>query len=108
MFADSSTNFDIGDGSIIGSFYEKDYGNFFEFSAAKGGDFNEDVVTERGETFKTNHRIWVTTVKENIDCGYRMGRVFKTVVYLWVEDEESESGAKLVKWNIKNRTEYRS
>ena len=29
-FAESSTYFNVGDGSIIGRFNEKDYGNLFE------------------------------------------------------------------------------
>ena len=33
-FADTSTYFDTGDGSIIGGFTEKENGTFFEFSAA--------------------------------------------------------------------------
>ncbi len=53
-FADTSTYFDTGDSSIIGSFTEKENGNFFEFSAAS----EEEVDNSFGTI---SHRIWVTT-----------------------------------------------
>ena len=101
-FADTSTNFDIGDGSIIGGFTEKENGNFFEFSAASEEEIDYSFGT-------IAHRIWVTSPwksKEGytMDCGYRLGNVLKTVAYLVVD--EDENGAVVEKWYIKGHTEY--
>ena len=103
-FADTSTYFDTGDGSIIGGFEEKEHGNFFEFSSAS----EEEVDNSFGTI---SHRIWVTTPwksKEGytMDCGYRLGNVLKTVAYLVVD--EDEFGESIVeKWNIKKHREYK-
>jgi hypothetical protein len=98
-FADTSTYFDIGDGSIIGSFTEKENGNFFEFSEAKREDFGWSEVPS-----DFIHRVWVTTPWK-MDRGYRMAKVLKTVVYVLVD--EDESGELVIeKWNIKGHTEY--
>ena len=96
-FADSSTYKDIGDGSIVGCFREKDGDNFFEFSD------NQDLSEVWAYQFP--HKIWVTTPVEGIDCGYRYGTVKKTVAYLAVD--EDEYGEPVVeKWHIKQCRDY--
>jgi hypothetical protein len=71
---------------IIGSFTEKDFDNYFEFS--------KNTVQPFGVEFP--HKIWVS-------CNaFRYGRVLKTVVYIVVD--ENDDGSPLVeKWNIKNQ-----
>ena len=102
-FADTSTYFDTGDGSIIGGFEEKTCENFFEFSAASAEEIDNSFGT-------ISHRIWVTTpwkshAGHTMDCGYRLGNVLKTVAYLIVD--EDEFGEPIVKkWNIRNHREY--
>ncbi len=108
-FADSSTCFNTGDGSIIGGFTEKEHGHFFEFSAASEEEIDNSIGT-------IAHRIWVTTPRKSearllhengytLDCGYRLGNVLKTVAYLAVD--EDENGPVIEKWFIKGHTEYK-
>ena len=102
-FADTSTYFDTGDGSIIGGFTEKENENFFEFSAASEEEIDNSFGT-------IAHRIWVTSswkshAGHTLDCGYRLGNVLKTVAYLIVD--EDEFGEPIVeKWNIKGHRKY--
>jgi hypothetical protein len=96
-FADSSVYKDVGDGSIIGSFQEKEAGNLFEFS------HNQDLSEVWAYRFP--HKIWVTTPREGIDQGYRYGIVKKTVAYLAVDEDEYGEPV-LEKWQIKNLREY--
>ena len=102
-FADTSTYFDTGDGSIIGGFEEKTCKNFFEFSAASTEEIDNSFGT-------IAHRIWVTTpmtshAGHTLDCGYRLGNVLKTVAYLIVD--EDEFGEPVVgNWYIKKHREY--
>jgi len=70
-FADSSVYHDLGDGSILGGFREKDTGNTFEFS--KNNDCNPEFPE-----YAYPHKIWVTTPIAGIDSGYRYGWVGKT------------------------------
>ena len=93
MFAPDSTYFDIGDGSILGSFIEKDHGHLFEFSK------------DLDETYEHYpHKVWVTTPKEGIDSGWRYANVKKSVCYILVD--EDEGGPVLERWDIKNHKQY--
>ena len=97
-FAPTSTYFDKGDGSIIGSFVEKDKGHLFEYSSNKGGF---------GALDGWPHRVWVTNPIENIDSGFRYANVKKTVAYIAVD--EDEFGLPVIeKWYLKKRTDYQS
>jgi hypothetical protein len=89
-FAPSSVYRVIGNGSIIGSFVEKEYGHFFEFS------INDDNVS-----FAENypHKVWVG------GDGYRYANVKKTVAYVIV-DEDDDGGPILERWFIKENTIY--
>ena len=91
-FAESSTYFNVGDGSIIGRFNEKDYGNLFEFSENRE-EWNTDYP----------HKVWVTT-PWNMDCGWRFAKVLKTVAYILTNDEDGNEVVN--KWSIKKHTEY--
>ena len=99
-FADESVYFgNGGDASIIGRFYEKDFGRLFEFSENR----------ERGHEFSKGypHKIWVTTPKIGLDQGWRYGKVLKTVAYI-VVDENDDGTPKVEKWQLKqnSRVEY--
>lgn len=88
-FACSSTYHDIGDGSILGFFNEKEYGHVFEFSV------NTDSMVLCEDFI---HKIWVGD-------GYRYGTVKKTVAYVCVD--EDQFGLPVVeKWEIKNHKLY--
>ena len=50
-FADTSTYFDTGDGSIIGGFEEKTCENFFEFSAASAEEIDNSFGTNGRTVF---------------------------------------------------------
>jgi len=93
-FAPSTVYKNVGDGSILGCFREKDSGNFFEYSTN-----NESVFPDQP------HKIWVTNPMEGIDSGFRYGKVLKTVAYI-VIDEDEYGQPVLQKWNIKERNEY--
>lgn len=96
-FADRSTYFDCGDGSIIGCFREKDTDNVFEFSE------NQDVNEAWAREFP--HKIWVTEPRPGIDQGFRYGTVKKTVAYLAVSEDEYGMPI-LEKWYIKGHRIY--
>ena len=101
-FADSSTCFNTGDGSIIGGFHEKEHGHFFEYSAASEEEIDNSFGT-------IAHRIWVTTPRKSedghtLDCGYRVGNVLKTIAYVVVD--EDENGPVVEKWFIKGHIKY--
>lgn len=90
-FAPTKTGFQY-DGTILGSFVEKDYGNLFEFSV---NDEPEHFVSRKNYP----HKVWV---EEN---GWRYARVLKTVAY--VVTDESEDGYPLFeKWFIKDHRTY--
>lgn len=100
-FAPSSVSFDRGDKSILGGFYEKQYGNWFEFSR------NDDML-DLGNTWagaEYPHKIWVTTPEQGMDCGFRYGIVKKTVVYI-VTDEDDSGNPVVERWDIKQHREY--
>lgn len=95
-FAPSSTYNNVGDGSIIGMFTEKEVGNYFEYSKNDDPFFaNEDFP----------HKIWVTTPRDGIDHGFRYGLVKKTVAYI-VTDEDEFGLPVVEKWSVKNNVEY--
>ena len=80
----------------IGSFVEKEYGNYFEWS------INDDSMVFC-EDF--HHKIWVTYPRTGIDQGYRYGTVKKTVAYVCVD--EDEFGLPVVeKWDLKKCQKY--
>lgn len=75
---------------ILGGFYEKDFGNFFEYAENNTGLFPEYP-----------HIVYVGNAKfVGGDCGYRFANVKKTVAYILCDND------KLAKWNIKNHKEY--
>jgi hypothetical protein len=88
-FAPLEVSFDRGDASIVGCFNEKENDHLFEYS--------------KNDSKEYPHKIWVTFPSE-IDCGYRMGLVKKTVAYVVVD--ENEYGFVVEKWNIKNQRDY--
>ena len=95
-FAPEAVSFDRGDKSILGGFYEKECGNWFEFSRN-----DDDFDFAQGHP----HKIWVTTPREGIDSGYRYGTVKKTVAYICVDEDEFGLPV-LEKWDIKQNVEY--
>jgi hypothetical protein len=99
-FAPETVSFDRGDSSILGSFYEKEYGKFFEFSVN-----TDDFDFAQGHP----HKIWVTTPREGIDSGYRYGTVKKTVAYI-VTDEDHTGAPVVEKWTLKQNSlrEYKA
>ena len=96
-FADSSTYFNVGDSSIIGSFESKETGQFFEYSEAKEDDWV--AYADYGLKDKFVHRVWVTS-RWKMDRGFRMARVLKTVVHVLI-DEDDHGEPMIVKWKIK-------
>lgn len=88
-FACSTVYKNVGDGSIIGMFREKEFDHLFEYS-----ENNDDIYPEHP------HKIWVTTPIPRIESGYRYGKVMKTVAYIQSNDEE------VVKWSIKQNVQY--
>lgn len=93
-FAPESTYFDIGDGSILGRFVEKECGNLFEFSKN-----TDSIMTE------WPHLVWVTTPRPGLDSGYRYANVKKTVVYI-VTDEDDQGRPVVEKWYIRDYSLY--
>ena len=81
-----------GDGTILGSFDEKEYGKYFEFS-----ENNENFYTEYP------HKVWVTT-PWHMDGGWRFAKVLKTVAYILANDEDGNDVVE--KWAIKKYQEY--
>ena len=81
-----------GDGTILGSFDEKEHGKFFEFS-----ENNENFYTEYP------HKVWVTT-PSHMDGGWRFAKVLKTVAYILTNDEDGNDVVE--KWAIKKYLEY--
>ena len=96
-WADLSTYFDQGDGSILGSFREKDTDNLFEFSE------NRDSTEPWAQNLP--HKIWVTESVPGIDSGFRYGIVKKTVAYLAVDEDELGNPV-MEKWQIKQHRTY--
>ena len=98
-FAPESVSFDRGDKSILGGFYEKEHGNWFEFSR------NDDML-DLGNTWEGveyPHKIWVTNPRDGIDSGFRYGIVKKTVAYI-VTDEDDYGNVVLEKWYLKQNS----
>jgi len=93
-FAPSSVYKDVGDGSIVGRFVEKDCGNLFEFSENNDGIFPEFP-----------YKVWVANPIDGLESGYRYAKVLKTVAYLAV-DEDEYGNVVVDKWNIKAYTKY--
>ena len=91
-FADSTTYFNTGDGTILGCFNEKDFDNLFEFSVNPGvSGFCDDYP----------HLVWVNS--RNPETRY--AKVLKTVAYVVVD--EDENGDPIVeKWTIKKMRKY--
>ncbi len=90
-FAPTKTGFQY-DGTILGSFVEKDHDNLFEFSV---NDEPEYFVSR--ENFP--HKVWVA---ENT---WRYARVLKTVAYV-ITDEGSDGYPVVEKWFIKDHRTY--
>ena len=100
-FADRTSYYDVGDGSILGSFIEKDHGHFFEFSQ------NPEPIlappAHGGRNVEYNHLVWVGDV---IGRRTRYARVLKNVVHIITD--ENEFGWVIEKWSIKHYREYTS
>jgi len=95
-FADSSTYFNTGDGSIVGQFTEKEHGNIFEYSA---------VPKDKTEDFPSyEHIVWVGPSLVS-GTEYRHAKVLKTVAYVIV-DEDDEGIPVIEKWDIKSHCVY--
>ena len=94
-FADRSTYKDIGDGSIMGRFHEKETGNLFEFSLNNDNNLEFPVA-------EYPHKIWVTTPVSGIDQGYRYGKVLRTRCHIVCDEDRTEV------WHFKGlgRVEY--
>jgi hypothetical protein len=92
-FAPISTYFaPHGDGSIRGGFYEKDHGNFFEYSDAEAAE-------DPSPWPKYNMKVWLNQGK------WRYAKVVKTRAYVVVD--EAEDGTPIVeKWILKKNGEY--
>ena len=96
-FAPDSVRFIYGDGSIMGSFTEKDAGNYFEFSK------NDEEMTDE---WNFPHKIWVTNPWDGMDSGFRYGEVMQTRVYICTD--ENDDGTPVVeKWMIKSKRNYK-
>lgn len=91
-YAPEHTYFDKGDGSIIGSFTEKEYGKHFEFSENREVD---------GWTYP--HKVWVST-PWHMDEGWRYAKVLKTVAYILTNDEDGNDVVE--KWYTKQHRLY--
>jgi hypothetical protein len=96
-FAPDNVCFVTGDSSILGSFHEVEFGNFFEFSKNK-----DEGIPHLSEY---PHRVWVTTPREGIDHGFRYAIVKKTVAYI-VVDEDDYGVPVVEKWKLKNKNDY--
>jgi len=98
-FADRTTYYDVGDGSILGSFVEKDTGNFFEFSQ------NPELIlappAHGGRNVEYPHLVWVGGV---VGRKTRYARVLKNVVHIITD--ETDDGWVVEKWNTKTYREY--
>jgi hypothetical protein len=92
-FAPDTVSFDRGDASILGGFYEKECGNWFEFSRN-----DDDFDFARAYP----HKVWVTTPRQGIDSGYRYATVKNTVAYVVVD--EDANGAVIEKWELKQNS----
>jgi hypothetical protein len=97
-FAPESVSFDRGDKSILGGFYEKEHGNWFEFSR------NDDGKTFSADGFMAMfaHKVWVGDV---VGQGFRYANVKKTVAYVCVDEDEFGTPV-MEKWQLKKNNEY--
>jgi len=100
--ASSTTYFNIGDSSIIGSFNLKDSGELFEYSEAKEEDWV--AYADYGLKDQYVHRVWVTR-PWHMDRGFRMAKVLKTVAYILL-DEDRDGNPVIEKWEIKKHNVY--
>jgi hypothetical protein len=98
-FAAETTYFDRGDGSILGSFTEKEYGKHFEFSE---NNENFQVLDPKNEEYP--HKVWVTTPWK-MDSGWRFAKVLKTRAYVLTNDADGNNVVE--KWYHTKYTEYR-
>ena len=79
----------------IGAFYERDAGNYFEFSRNDEQESWSDMP----------HKVWVGGRGVAGMTGWRYAKVLKTVAYIVVD--EDEYGLPVVeKWQIKNYRTY--
>ena len=92
-FAPDSVSFDRGDGSAIGSFFERDHGNLFEFSK------NHELVF--GEDFP--HKVWVTDPAAGTEACFRNARVLKTRAHI-VVDEDADGAPVVETWHFKQKS----
>jgi len=82
----------------IGVFYEKDTGNYFEYSVNDCPEF-----TGNREFYP--HKVWVGGEGVCGMWGYRYANVKKTVAYIIVD--EGPCGPILEKWDLKKNITYR-
>ena len=94
-YAPDSVGFTYGDGSIVGSFTEKDCDNLFEFST------NHEEMTDEWDF---PHLIWVSHNAVG-QWNYRYGKVLKTVAYIAI-DEDEYGNPVVEKWDIKKYRKY--
>ena len=81
-----------GDGSILGSFVNKDFNTFFEFSTAQE---DEQVFGPR-----FNVKVWLLDGTQ-----FRLAEVKKTVAFV-VVDEAADGSVVVEKWNLKQRRDF--
>jgi hypothetical protein len=86
---------------MLGSFYEKDTGNFFEFSS--NPELTLSPPAHGGRNMEFPHLVWVTTPWK-MDCGYRKAWVGKTVVHIITDERDGKNVVE--KWHIKKYKLY--
>ena len=101
-FASESVSLDRGDGSIVGSFVEQEYGKFFEFS--KNPEPILSPPAHGGKNTEFPHLVWVTDNPIN-GWACRRALVKKTVAHVIV-DEADDGSWVIEKWDIKNFRSY--
>jgi len=80
--------------TVMGRFVEAEFKNDFEWEKRTEEDFNWDWNPEYPD------KIWVYNGTAGDDCGYRIGKVMKTVAYV-VIDIDDEGIPVVGKWKIK-------
>ena len=101
-YAPESVSLDRGDGSILGSFVEQEFGHFFEFS--KNPELFLSPPAHGGKNTEFPHFVWVTHNPIN-GWACRRALVKKTVAHVIVDITEDGSNV-VEKWDIKNLRSY--
>jgi len=78
---------------MVGSFTEKEFKNYFEFSV------NDDTHFVDSKDYP--HKIWVSKEIDRVDQGFRYGKVLKNTVKIIV-DEDDNGNPVVETWNIED------